>query len=46
MDLMGLCSKCGKAGAMHTCSMCGSLVCSDCYDSLHGVCCSCKVGKK
>ena len=46
MDLMGLCSKCGKPGAMYTCHLCGSVVCSNCYDIGHGVCCSCNVGKK
>ena len=46
MDLMGLCSICGKPGAMFTCSLCGRLVCSNCFDSQHRVCCSCKAGKR
>ena len=41
MDLMGLCSVCGKPGALHTCSLCGMNVCSNCYDAAHGVCCRC-----
>ena len=46
MDLMGLCSICGKPGAMFTCSLCGRLVCSNCFDKSHSVCCSCKIGKR
>jgi len=45
MDLMGLCSICGRPGAMFTCVLCGRLVCSNCYDKSHGICCSCKMGK-
>jgi len=46
MDLMGLCSICGKPGAMFTCSLCGRLVCSNCFDSYNSVCSNCKVGKQ
>ena len=46
MDLVGLCNICGKPGAMYTCSLCGSQVCSICYDTAHGICNSCKVGKQ
>jgi hypothetical protein len=46
MDLMGLCSICGKPGAMHTCVLCGRLVCSNCFDARNNVCMQCKVGKQ
>ncbi len=46
MDLMGLCSICGKPDAMHTCSLCGRLVCNSCFDNIHGICNSCKMGKQ
>lgn len=46
MDLMGLCSICGKPGAMSTCRLCGRLVCSSCFDPQHGICNSCKMGKQ
>ena len=45
MDLMGLCNICGKPGAMYTCSLCGRLVCSNCFDIQHRTCSSCKLGK-
>lgn len=43
MDLMGLCNCCGKPGAMQTCSLCGRLVCNNCFDIAHGICKSCKI---
>jgi len=46
MDLMGLCSICGKPGAMHTCRLCGRIVCSSCFDVHNGVCNNCKIGKR
>ena len=46
MDLMGLCSICGKPGAMYTCHLCGRIVCSNCFDISHGVCSNFKIGKK
>jgi len=46
VDLLGLCSICGKPNAMSTCHLCGKLVCNSCFDSEHGVCSSCKIGKR
>ncbi len=46
MDLVGLCSICGKPGAMYTCNLCGRLVCSGCFDSTNDICNSCKAGKR
>lgn len=45
MDLMGLCNICGKPGAMHTCILCGRMVCNTCFDTNHGACLSCKTAK-
>ena len=45
MDVMGLCSICGKPGIMYTCRLCGRIVCSNCFDNMHGICNSCKTGK-
>ncbi|MDO9044161.1 MAG: orotate phosphoribosyltransferase [Methanobacteriaceae archaeon] len=42
MQVVGICSLCGKAGRMNTCSLCGAIVCSDCYYTPKGVCKSCK----
>ncbi|MDP1551549.1 MAG: orotate phosphoribosyltransferase [Methanobacteriaceae archaeon] len=42
MEVIGICSRCGKAGRMHTCSLCGGVVCSDCYYAQKGVCKSCR----
>ena len=44
-DLLGLCSICGKPGAMFTCHLCGRLVCSNCFDNQHGICTHCRVEK-
>ena len=46
MDIMGLCSVCGKPGAMYTCSLCGRLVCGNCFDIQHNICNRCKFGEK
>jgi len=46
MDLMGLCSICGKPGAMYTCNLCGRVVCSQHFNSIHGVCTHCMSGKE
>lgn len=46
MELAGLCSICGKPGAMYTCSLCGRLVCRNCYDASRGICHICKQGKR
>jgi hypothetical protein len=45
MDLMGLCSLCGKPGKMFTCCICGKIVCASCFDSMNSVCNHCKTGK-
>jgi hypothetical protein len=45
MDLMGLCSICGKPGIMFTCMLCGRQVCSDHFDKNQGICTICKTGK-
>ncbi|MBM4241371.1 MAG: orotate phosphoribosyltransferase [Euryarchaeota archaeon] len=42
MEVRGLCNICGKAGKMHTCILCGNIVCKDCYDFSLGVCKLCK----
>ncbi|HDM67176.1 MAG TPA: orotate phosphoribosyltransferase, partial [Thermoplasmatales archaeon] len=42
MELMGLCQICGRPGARYTCILCGSIVCSNCFDAKHGVCIRCK----
>jgi hypothetical protein len=38
MEVKGICVVCGKASKMHTCTMCGALVCSECYDAEKKVC--------
>lgn len=45
VDLLGLCSICGKPGAMYTCHLCGKNVCARCYNANHGVCNQCSTGK-
>jgi len=46
MDIVGLCSVCGKPGAMHSCILCGRIVCINCYDSTNRVCTHCNTGTK
>ncbi len=46
MEMMGLCSICGKPSAMHTCSLCGRNVCDSCFDSINMVCKVCSRRKK
>ena len=46
MDLIGLCSICGKPNAMHTCNICGILVCAKCFDTRFRICVNCKLGVK
>ncbi|MDD3454596.1 orotate phosphoribosyltransferase [Methanothermobacter tenebrarum] len=38
LEVRGLCSLCGKVAFLHTCRLCGALVCSDCYVPELGVC--------
>jgi len=45
MDLLGLCSICGNPAGMFTCHLCGRIVCSNCFDNVHGICKICKQGK-
>jgi len=45
MEMMGLCSICGKPGAMHTCKLCGRIVCKNCFDNFNNICKQCKTGK-
>lgn len=42
MEMMGLCSICGKPSGMHTCSLCGRNVCKNCFDQRNKVCVECK----
>ncbi|MEW6010197.1 MAG: orotate phosphoribosyltransferase [Methanobacterium sp.] len=42
MELTGICNICGNAAKMHTCSICGTYVCSQCYYLDSGVCVICK----
>ena len=46
MEMSGICSICGRPGAMFSCMLCGRLVCRNCYDPINMVCVSCKVGKR
>jgi len=41
MEMMGLCSICGKPGAMYSCSLCGRIVCSSCFNHKARVCKNC-----
>jgi|GEM_PF-708286 RecJ-like exonuclease len=42
LEITGICNVCGRSGKMYTCSMCGTIVCADCYDHELGLCRSCK----
>ncbi|WP_370004958.1 orotate phosphoribosyltransferase [Methanothermobacter sp. KEPCO 2] len=42
MQLKGICSLCGRADFLHTCRLCGSMVCSGCYSAELGVCKLCR----
>ncbi|MFZ3058927.1 MAG: hypothetical protein WA102_04225 [Candidatus Methanoperedens sp.] len=44
MEVMGVCSICGRPGKLSTCMLCGSLVCSQCL-SREGVCVRCSHGR-
>jgi hypothetical protein len=46
MNLLGLCSVCGRPGAMFTCILCGRNVCNNCFDKSHNICGYCKIGKQ
>jgi len=41
LEIIGICSVCGKAGKMHGCPLCGSIVCKSCYDVSKGMCKRC-----
>lgn len=44
MDVVGLCSVCGKP-AKNSCKMCGRIFCDDHFDKKLGICNSCKRGR-
>ncbi|MGB8215885.1 MAG: hypothetical protein WCE94_01160 [Candidatus Methanoperedens sp.] len=44
MEVMGVCSICGRPGKLSTCMLCGSLVCPLCM-SKEGVCVRCLQGR-
>ncbi|PKL52942.1 MAG: orotate phosphoribosyltransferase [Candidatus Methanoperedenaceae archaeon HGW-Methanoperedenaceae-1] len=44
MELMGVCNICGIAGKLHTCMLCGKLVCSRCLTG-EGRCVHCSRGR-
>jgi hypothetical protein len=46
MEVEGLCSICGRPAKLHTCHLCGRLVCSQCMSHRKGVCIKCAGGKE
>ena len=42
---MGLCNICGKPAAIFTCSFCGKLVCSNCFEKEHDICVKCHIDR-
>ncbi|HHW05661.1 MAG TPA: orotate phosphoribosyltransferase [Methanothermobacter sp.] len=48
MEVKGICSLCGKVAFLHTCRLCGAMVCPDCYVPELGVCriCAGKLRRK
>jgi len=46
MELIGICNICGKARKLYTCSLCGRLVCANCFDPHNGICRQCAGGRK
>ncbi|WP_157209627.1 hypothetical protein [Methanosalsum zhilinae] len=45
MELMGICTICGKTARLNSCMICGRLVCSDCMDARTGLCIRCSHGR-
>jgi len=45
-EIKGQCMVCGKMGTMHSCMLCGSLVCELHYDPETGLCTECKKGRR
>jgi hypothetical protein len=45
MEVEGLCSICGRPAKLHTCHLCGKLVCSQCMDLRKGICIRCAGGR-
>lgn len=44
MEVMGVCSICGSPGKLHTCMLCGRLVCTRCL-TREGACIHCSRGR-
>ena len=42
VEVSGICNLCGRPGKMYTCSLCGGIVCGNCYNLQKGVCKSCE----
>lgn len=38
MEVKGICNICGNVGILHTCRLCGRLVCGECYIPAAGLC--------
>ncbi|RQD80969.1 orotate phosphoribosyltransferase [Methanosalsum natronophilum] len=45
MEFIGLCTACNRNTKLHTCIICGSLVCSSCLENNTGLCKLCMKGK-
>ncbi|OYT42879.1 MAG: orotate phosphoribosyltransferase [Candidatus Aenigmarchaeota archaeon ex4484_56] len=41
MEVKSICSLCGKIDFLHTCRLCGRLVCGNCYIFGKEICISC-----
>jgi len=46
LEVEGLCSICGRPAKLHTCHLCGKLVCSQCMDRRKGICIKCAGGRE
>jgi hypothetical protein len=46
LEVEGLCSICGLPAKLHTCHLCGKLVCGQCMDRIKGICIRCAGGKE